>query len=475
MSQPIELAKVQGLVLSGYGHTAYGAYLFFTFNDAERGRAWLKDISLKLATAAPWPAGPDGKAIKPERVLTLGLSYPGLAALGLPQEALDSFPEDFRDGPASERRAKILGDTGSNAPEHWVVGGSNADQVHGLLIILAVSEDQREALIAEYTTEFADHAMTLVWTDRASKLPGNKEHFGFLDGVSQPRFEFTSRKSTVSEPTIAVGEFLMGYRNEYGQQPLSPKLGDYDLGRNGTYMVYRRLYQDVAAFWNYIALNVVVKDVGEGHPEAERMSHAGQKLWLASKFVGRWPSGVPLTLSPEKDDPHFDQTQINTFLFHERDPKGLACPIGSHVRRCNPRDSQPPDPKESLVQSNRHLLVRRGMPYGAPLFPLENLPPTDIVQDDEQDRGLIFVAMNASISRQFEFVQQMWVNNTKFHGLYSDKDPIVGNSEGDYAMTIEREPVRRRVNNLPRFVTVKGSGYFFVPSIGAVRRIAEIV
>lgn len=473
MSQQIELAKVQGLALSGYGHTGYGAYLFFEFKDAAQGRAWLKGMGPRVATAAPWPADSTGKTRKPEMVLSLGLSFPGLKALGLPQESLDTFPEDFRDGPASERRTRILGDTGTNAPEHWLVGGKNADQVHGMLIILTVSEDQRDAAIEQFKTEFASSNIELVWTDKAAKLPGSKEHFGFFDGISQPRFESSARTSTVSEPAIAVGEFLLGYRNEYGQIPLSPKLGDYDLGRNGTYMVYRRLYQDVAAFWNYVALNVIFEDVGEGDPVAQTMTNSQQQIWLASKFVGRWPSGVPLTLSPEHDDTSFDRKKINTFLFHERDPHGYACPVGSHVRRCNPRDSQPPDPQESLLQSNRHLLIRRGMPYGEPLFPLENLPPQS-VQDDGEDRGLIFVALNASISRQFEFVQQMWVNNTKFHGLYNDKDPITGNSEGECSMVIERDPVRRRVTSLPRFVVVKGSGYFFMPSIGAINRIAEV-
>lgn len=473
MSQPIELAKVQGLVLSGYGHLAYGAYLFFEFTDAASGRAWLKEIQPKISNGAPWPADAAGNISKPEAAFTLGLSYPGLKALGLPADSLASFPEDFRDGSASTKRQRILGDDGPSAPENWHVGGKEPERMHGLLIILAVSEDKRDGLIAQQQERFAAHGMNMIWLDKAAKLSNSREHFGFFDGISQPRFESSARSSTVSEPSIAAGEFIMGYPNEYGQLPLSPQLNGEDLGRNGTYMVYRRLYQDVAAFWRYVAANVVLENVGEGDPVAAKLSHTQQQIWLASKFVGRWPSGVPLTLSPEKDDPNFDRSRINTFLYHARDPHGYACPIGSHVRRCNPRDSQPPDPQESLLQSNRHLLVRRGMPYGEPLFPLENLPP-ESTDDDGKDRGLIFIALNTSISRQFEFVQQMWVNNTKFHGLYNDKDPLIGNNSETCAMTIEREPIRRRVTGLPRFVTVKGSGYFFVPSIGALHRLAEL-
>lgn len=471
MSQPIELAKVQGLVLSGYGHLDYGAYLFFQFTQVSAARAWLYSIIPQISTAAPWPKDAKGNAIKPDVACTLGLSYPGLAALGLPEDSLASFPEDFRDGAASPRRQRILGDDGSSAPEHWVVGGGDApERLHGMLTILAASAAQRDALIAEHKGRMTDHQMQVLWVDEAAKLPDSREHFGFFDGISQPRFEASARQSHVSEPSIAVGEFLLGYRNEYGQTPLSPTLNGEDLGRNGTYMVYRRLYQDVAAFWRFMAESVVTDIEGdEGSP-----AHAQAQVRLASKLMGRWPSGVPLTLSPDHDDPDFDRSRLNTFLFHERDPHGYACPLGSHVRRCNPRDSQPPDHAESLRQANRHLLIRRGLPYGAPLFPLDALPP-ESPADDGQDRGLIFICLNASISRQFEFVQQMWVNNTKFHGLYADKDPIIGNMDGrTHAMTIERDPVRRRLTGLPRFVTVKGSGYFFVPSLSALNRIAAL-
>jgi deferrochelatase/peroxidase EfeB len=144
------------------------------------------------------------------------------------------------------------------------------------------------------------------------------------------------------------------------------------------------------------------------------------------------------------------------------------------VRRTNPRDSLPPDPEESLKFADRHLIIRRGMPYGEPLFPLMELPPDPNIEDDGGERGLMFLCINANIARQFEFVQQSWVENTKFHGLYNDKDPLVGGCDDVTDHTIQHTPVRRKVKKLPRLVHVKGGGYFFMPSITALKRIAAL-
>lgn len=118
--------------------------------------------------------------------------------------------------------------------------------------------------------------------------------------------------------------------------------------------------------------------------------------------------------------------------------------------------------------SDRHLIIRRGLPYGSPLFPLTTLPPGKL-EDDGADRGLVFLCINANIKRQFEFIQQTWANNPKFHGLHNDKDPILGDNDSKGDHTIQRDPARRRLTGIPRFVQVKGGGYFFVPSITALK------
>jgi deferrochelatase/peroxidase EfeB len=163
-------------------------------------------------------------------------------------------------------------------------------------------------------------------------------------------------------------------------------------------------------------------------------------------------------LAPEHDDPDLadDPQRSSDFDYARMDPQGLACPLGAHVRRANPRDS--------AHGTNRNRLIRRGLPYG-PLLP-------DGAPDDGNDRGVAVIFGCGSISRQFEFVQRVWLNDRKFNGLENDKDPICSDNDGSTTMTIQRKPLRRRIHGIPRFVTVKGGGYFFAPGIAALRQLA---
>ena len=464
-------ADIQGLVISGYGHLYHGHYLFLRFNDAEGGRKWVADMIPQIATGARWPKDDQGKTIKPDHMINIGLSCYGLGALGMPEASQATFPHEFRQGIAHPDRQRILGDTGENAPVNWEVGGDNAADVHAIIVVLAVSEAKRTQIYEGLKAGFAANDVTLIHEDVGDKLADSREHFGFFDGLSQPRLTTSNRDDKQAEPTIAEGEFVLGYKNEYGQLPFSPMLDGQDLGKNGTYVVFRKMHQDVAAFWNFIAANI---PEAEGEGELATMTDDEKTVWLAAKLMGRWPSGVPLVMAPWRDNASIPQDQWNNFMFHDRDPYGDQCPFGSHVRRMNPRDSLPPTKEEGLKTADRHLLIRRGLPYGAPLFPLDQLPPPADIADDGVDRGLIFLAINANISRQFEFVQQSWVENTHFHGLYNEKDPIIGNANGTTEMTLAASPVRRTVKKLQRFVTIKGGGYFFMPSISALGRIATM-
>lgn len=463
--QPIEIEDVQGLILSGYAHLQYGAYLFIRFDDAAAAKAWIRAMLPQISTGAPWPQDDQGKTIKPDIGITLSWTYQGLRALGLPQEALESFPLEFRQGITDAGRSRILGDTGDSAPENWDICG-DAAQVHALLILLARTDALLDTVIEEHTQALIQAHAAVTSQIRGTKLPDSKEHFGFRDGVSQPKLPSSARTSDVSEVRIAPGEFVLGYVNQYGQMPNAPTLNGQDLGRNGSYLVFRKLYQDVAAFWNYVAEHALAFESGTRTPEEQR-------IWLASKFVGRWPSGAPLALYPDHDEPNVPDEKINHFLYRERDPHGYDTPYGSHVRRSNPRDSDGPNAESALVMADRHQIIRRGLPYGAPLFPLQQLPPAYPLENDGVDRGLIFMCFNANISRQFEFVQQTWLNNTKFHGMYSDKDPISSDHDGRHTHTIQRDPVRQQVTNVPRFVKVRGGAYLFTPSISALKRLAE--
>lgn len=473
MSQELELHEIQGMVMSGHKHLRHAMYIFLQIKEAANAKAWLAQIALQIATSEKWALDPiTNERKKPPHILNLGISFTGLQALGLPQAALESFPDDFIDGIASERRARILGDTGKSAPKYWQIG-SDPNTLHILLVILALDEVVLQQEVERQKVSWEASGLQLIAEEIGHMLPDNREHFGFLDGVSQPKFKHGVRDPKASEPTIAAGEFVMGYENQYDQLPISPTLNGKDLGRNGTYIVFRKLYQDVVGFWNFVAEQAAQDAALSEMPPAER------QVWLASKMVGRWPSGAPTVKYPDHDRPDIPMEEMNNFYYHKRDYDGYNTPRGSHIRRANPRDTNGTTPEAALKTSDSHLLIRRGMSYGDPLITPDTVPPQNLV-DDGKDRGLIFLAINTDISRQFEFIHQSWLNNTKFDRLYNDKDPIMGDHCDDsevegkqYDFTIERQPVRRRMADIPRFVTVKGGGYFFMPSISALKLLAE--
>ena len=221
------------------------------------------------------------------------------------------------------------------------------------------------------------------------------------------------------------------------------------LGKNGTYVVFRKLHQRVAAFRQYL------KEYSST-PEEEEL--------LGAKLMGRWQSGAPLALCPMHDDPQLgaDPKRNNDFLFKEDDPEGFKTPPGSHIRRMNPRDA------DISGFMRFHRMIRRGTSYG----PL--LPP-GVIEDDGAERGLAFVFIGASLERQFEFVQQEWVNKGQFfHGPTDVKDPIACANNGSGSFTIPRDPIRRRLQGLPAFVVTRGGEYFFAPGLRALRWLAEL-
>ncbi len=484
---PTARADIQGMILSGYGHLPATAYQFLQIQNPSQARQWLKGLIANITTAALWTVGPDSTKLKPDVTVNLAFTYPGLRAIGLSPESLTTFSPEFIEGMATPTRAALLGDTGTSSPDLWEIGGPNNPEIHLLLIWHGVSPALIEQRLLAWVPENAG-VITLL-TDYGTRPNHQKEHFGFHDAISQPQIEGLGDRPTAPENLIRTGEFILGYPNEYDLLPppptvppsqdpgnllpqvSAPDIGPEsltlkDLGRHGTYLVYRKLAQDVAGFWQFIAQQ------GQGSvgcPVAPDM------IRLAAKFVGRWPSGTPLVLAPEQDNPQI--TQANQFEYRPTDAGGFACPIAAHIRRTNPRDSLDGSPEESFKTARRHRILRRGATYGTPLFPLETLDqgtaPVNIV-DDGQPRGLHFLGINVNIERQFEFIQQTWSNNPKFNGLYNDKDPILGDNDGSGVMTIPRHPIRERINHLPRFVTVRGGAYFFMPSLTALNFLAAL-
>lgn len=459
----LEWEEIQGLVFSGYPKNDAGAYLFLRVVDAARARAWLRSLLPEVSF---------GERASYGSTVNIALSAPGLAALGLEEQSLGTFPLEFRQGlrePDDAARPRILGDVGDSAPSRWLWGGPNQPHVHVMLMLFG-TEPSFAAELARHRRGFAG-ALTELHSRSTISLPERREHFGFADGISQARIEGQAARGE-GHDVLKAGELILGYENEFAQLPGSPSVAAdpnarkhlapgekserADLGRNGTFMVVRQLEQDVAAFWSSMAEH---SKTPEGQVDSE------QAVWLASKCVGRWPNGAPLARSPERDDPRWSND--NAFDYRD-DREGFKCPIGAHVRKANPRDSLEPGREESLKATRRRRILRRGRAYGEPLARFETEP-------ERKERGLFFICLNTNIRRQFEFIQQSWLNNEKFGRLYEDQDPIVGDQAvgAGATFTIPVRPLRRRLVGLERFVQVRGGEYFFLPSRSALAFLSE--
>ena len=463
----LDFHDMQGLVARGYGNLRAAAFLLLGIDDAAAARRWLAGVSGAVTRGDERPE---------ERALHVALTSTGLERLGLDRAVLDGFSNEFVTGMTTPHRTRILGDLGESAPDRWEWGGPDTPSVDAALLLYARDRAGLAALEAEQTEAFARGGVRVVHRLGTSDLDDN-EPFGFGDGISQPFIEGFS-KAGPPETTVRAGEFLLGYENEYGLYTDRPLLdaaddpggtlprdasgsGRADLGRNGSYLVFRQLSQDVPGFWGFL---------DEATRNADGSSNPRARLRLAAKMVGRWPSGAPLTLAPDADDPAL--AKENDFGYHELDARGDRCPVASHIRRSNPRDSLDPRPgsARSWEVNRRHRLLRRGREYGPPLA-IEDA----LAGGDDAERGLHFICLNANIQRQFEFVSHTWLNNPKFDRLRDDADPLVAPSlPTGGTFTIPTEGVRERVTNVPRFVAVKGGAYFFLPGLAALRYLAGV-
>ncbi len=457
----VEWHDIQGLILSGYASMHEARYLFLRVVDGERARQWITELANRVTV---------GNGPEESRCVNIALTCSGIAALGVDEADLGTFAVPFQEGMTAGHRQRVLGDTGSSAPANWAWGGDAAgdagkEAIHALLMVFAREESTIDTEEREETERLVAGGLEVVHRLAPERLPGvvnvgkfGVEHFGFADGMSQPVIEGSGAESGLAEgerlrSVIAAGEFVLGYPNGYRQLTPWPRLsgtvGGEAFGRNGTYLVARQLAQDVAGFWAFIA---------EATKEGAEHGHQEQMVKLAAKLVGRWPSGTPLVLVDDRDDP--DLGAENGFGYSDFDPFGERCPLGAHIRRANPRDSL--GTPDALRLANLHRIIRRGRVYGS--------APAEPTVDDGVDRGLMFFAINANLERQFEFVQHSWLNSPKFDGLYDEADALVGNSDAhDGRFTIQEPLLRTRLQGLSSFVTVRGGAYFFMPGVRALR------
>ena len=497
MNPELDFDDVQGLVRFAFGkmHRAY--FYLLRVKDVGAARAWLLNAHITTARELKPP---------PATALQVAFTTDGLKAFGVPSDAMAGFAPEFLSGMAGdESRSRRLGDLGKNAPGEWRWGAP--DRTPHLAVMMYGQEGAMDACEAEFKGPSWDAAFEVLERLETSHL-GDVEPFGFVDGISQPVIDWEGKRKIHGDQlqysnVASLGEFLLGYSNEYneytdrplldatskGTADLLPALDQpqkKDLGRNGTYLVIRQLEQDVRGFWQF----------------ADKTAHANpeERKRLAEAMVGRAIDGSPLVplqhkpidgIGKDKKDRAYNQ------FTYDSDPIGARCPLGSHIRRANPRNADFPNPvkgmishllqtfgfgrksvRDDLMSPTRfHRLLRRGREYG------EGLSPEDAIQGNGNDseRGLHFICINSNIARQFEFVQGAWLMSTKFDGLSEESDPLMGNREpvrgcpdpNMYSIP-NGNGLRERCTGLPQFVTVRGGAYFFLPSLRALRYFATV-
>jgi Dyp-type peroxidase family len=435
----LELDDIQSGVLRPRPAPYAAAYVLFRIDDRKAGRELMRRIHPAVASAAH-PESPARDAW-----LSVALSFQGLKALGVPQASLDSFSPEFQQGMAA--RAGILGDTGESSPDHWEKPLGSGD-VHVVLTALAPDAERLEVAFARARKVYEKiTGITAIWRQNCHALPNETEAFGFRDGISHPAIEGSGIPgSNPLERPLRPGEFVLGYPDEMGETQAIPQ--PEVLGRNGSYVVYRKLHQRVALFRQYLKANSPAPEDAE---------------LLAAKMMGRWRSGAPLALCPLHDDSELgaDRRRNNAFLFKQDDAIGYHTPCGSHIRRMNPRDSN----VAGVVRI--HRMIRRGTSYGPPL-------PEGTLEDDGEERGLMFAFVGANVGRQFEFVQSEWMNDANFFGGGAARDPVAGSNGSADDYRFPKRPIAMRLKGLSRFVVTRGGEYCFLPGLRALQWLGEL-
>ncbi|MBB3176411.1 peroxidase [Variovorax sp. Sphag1AA] len=491
-ARPVDYEDIQGIVRFGYKRMTQAVFLLLRVTDVDAARAWLSNARVTSAMTQEPP---------PTKALQIAFTSHGLRALGVAEDIIEGFSTEFIVGMTSDpARARRLGDIGPSDPAHWQWGGT-PDEIPHLIVMLYAEPGGLEAWGIEAMAG-AEQGLEQLGCLMTSDMDGI-EPFGFVDGISEPTIDWqrerVARDAEREDYTnlSCLGEYLLGYPNEYGEYTDRPLLDAQrdpdallssaedapekaDFGRNGSYLVLRQLEQDVSGFWRFIDAQV------QGDPVARQR--------LAEAMVGRTMEGEPLIGRTNEaidgeDDPR------NTFTYRD-DHAGVRCPIGAHIRRSNPRNADlPAGPSgfiswakrtlgfdaealaDDLVASTRfHRLLRRGREYG----PGVSLPDALAGQTPQEGTGLHFICLGANIARQFEFVQSAWLAGIRFDGSQNESDPLIGNhlprADGTatdcFSMPVADGPAQR-VCGLPQFITVLGGAYFFLPGLRALRYIAK--
>jgi deferrochelatase/peroxidase EfeB len=471
----VDLADVQGNILRGYKKPLV-RHLVLTVNDSAAARRWLLEATSGDAALAPQVTTAAKGSEEPPTCLNVGMTYAGLAALGVAPKWLATFPREFIDGMAA--RAVKLGDTGPNDPRYWKREWRDSAKVHLVVSVHADVRDRRDETADRVLGAGGGRAFVELARLDGEELPGGLVHFGYKDNIAQPHFDGirdpTDRPDM--QPLVEVGAVLLGYNTPVEDLRWEVPEPREDLGFNGSFNAFRVLEQQLDEFECFLSASAdaILKNPLADQllpPKAEQgwdpplCRRDAMRELVAAKILGRWRNGVPLVLSPTSPTPYppIGTDRLNKFDF-TTDPDGLSCPMGSHIRRCNPRGAR-------IVQRNTNhsrRIVRRGMPYGPPYDPEH--------PDDGVGRGLLGVFICASLIAQFESIQYDWMNlGLQDPRITGTNDPVVGNNEPEFSsfnMPVGKSSIELR--GFPRFVHTKGGAYLFLPSLRALRYLGSI-
>jgi deferrochelatase/peroxidase EfeB len=538
MTRQLNLDDIQGNITRAYGRFSFpfARYFFLNLPDPVSGRRFVDLVRPRVTTAARWT--PD---TKPKVTLNIAFTYPGLRMLGLPTRTLQGMPESFVDG--MKARAFILGDRSPDRPEaedtdwceHWDPiwkanrAGDPARDVHVWISMnaqmahlgsdrpvpeLDAQTDWLRGLCAETGVRVLDghgqdgagefQAASAVFTEiGGARFPTPREHFGLTDGIGDPVFQgqyppeqekdaVIGRGKWMGRDTgwqpIATGEFLLGHPDE--SQELPPTAMPPGVMHNGSFMVYRKLHENVGSF------KAVLDAEATGFARVMGVDVAEARETVLAKMVGRWSDGVPIATAPTfadwmrvraetgMDDPdpakaltaqrdYLKSRAASDFRYGD-DLGGVKCPNGAHLRRVNTRDYLDPLNKTGKANKNattqlnkRRRILRRGLPYG---------PDVGAHKDDTTEQGVAMMIIGSSIFRQFEFVQQQWIQYGLDFNQGNDTCPLLGDHSLHTRFTIPSDPKTGKppyvMGGLKTFVETRGGDYFFLPSMTALHMIA---
>jgi Dyp-type peroxidase family len=453
-TSPLNLSDIQGFILRGY-HMQHVSHFICRINDVAAAKRLLAKASgpnsdfLQVTTADKWTQG------KPAYCMNISIPFAGLSRLintqgiNFPGRPFCKTKSVYEEG--AKAAAQRIGDTGQSAPQYWQgqLGTENAQVVFSLFSADQQAQDKYSKILTEGVVK--DGAYELLHQFNGAAFADDKIHFGYRDGIAQPQIEGGPAKPLADEQVeVPSWHFVLQQTNDATYKIITEQ--EKQLLINGSFAAFRVLEQDVAGFEDYLNNPEVTAQI---EPEL-----------LAAKMCGRWRNGDPLVLNPDNKTEVLPK-DINKFEYFNADPHGIRCPVSSHIRRSNPRNQVVPG-NTGGKSIPEHRIIRRGMPYGPKYNPGSGT--------DSVERGLLGMFICADLVEQFEFISTLWLQGSNFStNGPAGKDPLLGtNDVNDSIFKIpqaEGEPIV--LKGFPQFIKTRGSAYVFLPSMTALKYIAQ--